>query len=188
VKPLSEGGRIRLHLVQGRREVALLRRLVGELRTLVDAPPPSDDPLDNWAAELAARPIDYDDPVIRRLFPGAYDSPELDAEYRRLTEAGLRASRDADARIVERDLAAVPPGARHVDVARADAWAWLRTLNVLRLALAVRLEIADDADAADQIDIDLDDPRSALAYVYHWLGFMLESLLERLTGGEDAGA
>jgi hypothetical protein len=154
-------------------EVEVLRSLVGQLRRLVDAPAPSDDPLDNWAAEAAALPLDHEDPVIRRLFPGAYADADLDAEYRRLAEPGLRADRDADARLVERGLAGAAAG--RVNVPRADVWAWLRTLNVLRLALAARLGIEDDDSLLGWIGPD--DPRHALVQTYCWLGYLLESLL-----------
>jgi hypothetical protein len=177
---VSEPATPLLHLTLRPIEVQLLRQLVGELRTLVAASEPNDDPLDNWAAELAAPPIDHDDPVIRRLFPSAYSADDLDAEYRRLTEPGLRAGKDADARIVDRDLAAEQGRGLHVPIARRDAEPWLRTLNALRLALATRLGIEADDSALGHLAPD--DPRLGLVQVYQWLAYVQESILDALTG------
>ncbi|MDR1212584.1 MAG: DUF2017 domain-containing protein [Propionibacteriaceae bacterium] len=168
-----------LHLSLGPVEVDLLIELVTELRLLVAGPPTADDPLENWAAELAAPAIDQDDPVIRRLFPPAYDAVERDAEYRRLTEAGLRATKEAEAVTVVTALRAARrrPG---VTIGPGQRLAWLRTLNALRLTLATRLGVRDEV-SADQIeDLDPADPRHGLVQVYHWLGYLLETVLDGL--------
>jgi hypothetical protein len=179
---MSGAGDRPIELALGFGEVELLSSLVGELRLLVAASEPSDDPLDNWAAEANAPPIDHFDPVIQRLFPSAYAATDLDAEYRRLSEPGLRSQKDADARIVERDLARTQAHEGHITVARIDAWAWLRTLNALRLALAARLGIEDnDLGVADA---PAGDPRQGMAMVYYWLGLTLESILDALAEDE----
>jgi hypothetical protein len=159
-------------------EARFLAGLVTELRTLVAAPAVGDDPLEAWAAEMGAQPIDHSDPVVERLFPSAYRAADQDAEYRRLTETSLRVAKDQDALTVMEDLR----GARATRVTfPADhAPAWLRTLNALRLALAVRLEIATAADADALDNLAPADPRFDVAQIYHWLGYLLELTLDQL--------
>jgi hypothetical protein len=165
-----------IRLVLRDQEPRVLTALVTELQLLVAAPPEADDPLENWAMEATAAPVDHDDPVITRLFPPAYSEPDLDAEYRRLTETGLRRAKDADARVVAGDIAAMGM-APFVAIPLDHVAPWLRTLNALRLALAMRLEVAtaDDAEALEKVGPD--DPRADTVQVYHWLGYLLEMLL-----------
>ncbi|MDR1386599.1 MAG: DUF2017 domain-containing protein [Propionibacteriaceae bacterium] len=158
-------------------EVDLLRAMVAELRLMVAGPPAGDDPLENWAAELTAPELDYDDPAIRRLFPPAYAEAEREAEYRHLTEAGLRATKEAEAALVARALESAQDRL-YVAIPIDRRPAWLRTVNSLRLSLATRLGVVDEA-AADRIDdLDPDDPRDALVQSYHWLGHLLETILD----------
>ncbi|MDR1079191.1 MAG: DUF2017 domain-containing protein [Propionibacteriaceae bacterium] len=168
------GAALRLSLYPA--ELDLLIELVGELRLLVAGPPSGDDPLANWAAEQNAPALDRDDPIIQRLFPPAYGEAEPDAEYRRLTEAGLRATKEAEAAIVLEALrqarwrfgVTIPPDQR---------LAWLRTLNAMRLIRATGLGVTDEASAALIDDLDQGDPRYNMAQLYHWLGYLLEAVL-----------
>ncbi len=166
-------------------EVALLGSLVSQVNELLGgahAAPASSDPFEAWAKEFdAGVELDLSDPLIRRLFPDAYaDDAVAAAEHRRLSQDDLRRDRVTDGMLVLSDLAAtrdgrlplvVPPG--HVD-------AWLKTVNGLRLSLAVRLGIETDADMADLRDVSIRDPRSQLLAIHDWLGVLLESLLDAL--------
>ena len=167
------------HLLLRGQEAGFLGNLVRELRLLVAAPPHYDDPLATWEAELGAPALDHADPVVARLFPAGFQEPDLDGEYRRLTEKGLRAVKDDDAQVVLADLAEAGGGVRVV-IAPDRTTAWLRTLNALRLALAARLgvETAAQADALETVSPR--DPRHDLAQVYFWLGYLLETILADL--------
>ena len=57
---------------------------------------------------------------------------------------------------------------------------WLRALNDVRLALSVRLGITDEnEDLSEQLAAD--DPRSAYIWVYQWLAYLQDSLIEALS-------
>jgi hypothetical protein len=119
-----------------------------------------------------------EDPVLARLLPDAYnEDPEASEEFRRYTEQGLRSGKVAAARTV---LATLPPGGGRVRLSEAEAQAWLRALNDVRLALGVRLEVTDDFDERVE-DIGPDDPRSAYIEVYQWLAFLQETLVRALS-------
>jgi Domain of unknown function (DUF2017) len=119
-----------------------------------------------------------DDPVLARLLPDAYrDDPEASGEFRRYTEQGLRSGKAAAARTV---LATLPPGGGRIRLSEAEAQAWLRALNDVRLALGVRLGVTDDFDE-QAADMGPDDPRSAYVGVYQWLAFLQETLVQALS-------
>jgi hypothetical protein len=96
-----------------------------------------------------------DDPELRRLHPPAYlDDPERDAAYQLLAGDELRTSRTDGFATVLRNL--------DQDVVEAeDLWAWLRSLNALRLATAGRLKIEVEADLQRE-PISIDDPDAGL--------------------------
>lgn len=58
--------------------------------------------------------------------------------------------------------------------------AWLRVLNGVRLALAVRLGVETASDYDQLSALPARDPRAQLVDLYDWLGFVQESLLEAL--------
>ena len=64
------------------------------------------------------------------------------------------------------------------EITSADLDAWLKTLNGVRLSLAVRLGIESEDDHADLEKLPARDPRTQLVALYDWLGLVLESLLE----------
>lgn len=163
-------------------EVSLLANLTTQLVALVDAPPPAgDDPFAAWEAEIDLEALDRTDDVVRRLFPSAYpDDPAADEEYLRYAEPGLRTLRDADARIVLDALAATDDGSAPVWIDQDATDAWLRTLNSLRLSLAMRLKITDAEQAERISNLTSKDPRAPLAEVYEWLGYALETLIAAL--------
>ena len=56
---------------------------------------------------------------------------------------------------------------------------WLKALNDVRLALGVRLGITDEEqDLAESLPPS--DPRSAYIWVYQWLAYLQDSLIESL--------
>ena len=123
-----------------------------------------------------ARPPD--DPVLARLLPDGYsEDPDASAEFRRYTEESLRSGKVASAQTV---LASLPPGGGEVRLSEPECQQWLRALNDVRLALSVRLGITDENDDLTE-HLTVDDARSAYIWVYQWLAYLQDSLLEALT-------
>ncbi|MGO8957992.1 MAG: DUF2017 domain-containing protein [Streptosporangiaceae bacterium] len=137
-------------------------------------------PVDDLEAQLGlsshARPPD--DPVLARLLPDGYaDDPDASAEFRRYTEESLRSAKVASAQAV---LASLPPNGGEVRLSEPECQQWLRALNDVRLALSIRLGITDENDDLSE-QLAVDDPRSAYIWVYQWLAYLQDSLLEALT-------
>ena len=164
-------------------EVGLLESMTTQLVELVDAPAWSEDPLERWANERDASPLDREDPALVRLFPEASTNSEEATEFRRLMEGELRSQKATDAAIV---LAALAPGEGKADPEVAipvlEQDAWLRTLNAIRLVLGARLGIDDELTAELVDDLDPDDDRAPVADVYHWIGYVQSLLLDAITG------
>ena len=135
--------------------------------------------LDELAAAIgAAGPTSPpEDPVLARLLPDAYrDDPDAAGEFRRYTEQGLRSGKVAAAQTV---LDTLPAGGGHVRLRPEDAQAWLRSLNDVRLAIGTVLGITEDYE--DEMEAaSWADPRSAYLEVYHWLGYVQDSLVRAL--------
>lgn len=125
------------------------------------------------ATEPVERPVD---PALARLLPDAYrDDDQAAGDFRRYTEADLRAGKRADATAVLASLAPCADGGR-IPLDRELAAAWLGCLNDLRLVLGARLEVTEETE----FDAEPDDPQAQALYVYGWLGFVQESLLAGL--------
>lgn len=173
-------------------EVDVLARYVTDLAELVagepGGPPREVDPLEELVGMSSAEVSRPDDPALRRLLPDAYrgdafpadlvedragSAATASAEFRRFTEADLRARKRADAETVLATLASLAGGGR-VQLDRDQADAWLGALNDLRLVLGVRLDVTEDT-----LDVPLpdDDPRAQALHLYAWLGWVQESLL-----------
>ena len=118
-----------------------------------------------------------EDPVLARLLPDGYrDDAEAAGDFRRYTEQDLRSGKVAAARTV---LATLPEDGGHIQLSAADAQAWLRAINDVRLALGVRLSITEDFQ--ERMDLlEPDDPRSAYFWVYDWLTYLQETLVRAL--------
>ncbi|MEI6621553.1 MAG: DUF2017 domain-containing protein [Actinomycetes bacterium] len=126
-----------------------------------------------------------DDPVLARLLPEGYrNDPMAASEFRRYTDGALRMGKIADAGVVRAGIEradADPDGS--VSVTDDEAPAWLRSINDLRLALGVKLEITDDS-AQDLADIPEDDPRALAAAVYDFLTWWQDSLVRAIVGDD----
>jgi Domain of unknown function (DUF2017) len=172
-------------------EARLLRDLAYQIEELV-----ADDTLageETTAGETAGLPDDSaldddlglteeaqppDDPALARLLPDAYrDDPAAANEFRRYTERDLRAGKADAAQTV---LATLPEDGGRINLSTEEAHAWLRALNDIRLALAVRLGIAEEMP--DDLDeMTPDDPRYAALAVYDWLTATQDSLVQALS-------
>jgi Domain of unknown function (DUF2017) len=168
-------------------QAGVIRSLVSQIADLVSADrdianagqqagrPPDDLEVELGLSSHAELP---DDPVLARLLPDAYsDNPEASAEFRRYTEESLRSGKVASAQTV---LASLPPGGGEVRLSEPECQQWLRSLNDVRLALGVRLGITDENE--DLMDhLSADDQRSAYIWVYQWLAYLQDSLIEALS-------
>lgn len=132
------------------------------------------------------------DPALARLLPPmSHDDPALSAELRALTEDSVRTGKVSRLEVVWRELAtpAVRPDA--VVVPTGKEGAWLAALTDVRLVLAARLGISDEADAEavyERAQGDGPDPEDehdevtdALATMYAALTWWQESLLEAMS-------
>jgi hypothetical protein len=164
-------------------EVGLLESMASQLVELVDPPAWSEDPLERWANEREAAPLDREDPAVSRLFPDASSIPDEASDFRRLMEAELRSQKAADAKVL---LEALDPAQGKAEptvaIPVSEQQAWLRTLNAMRLVLGARLGIEDERDAELVDTLDPEDERTAVADVYHWIGYLQSLLLDAITG------
>jgi hypothetical protein len=160
-------------------QARIVRDLVGQIAVLVGGDSAGGEQ-DELAVELGLSDSTElpEDPVLARLLPDGYaEDPEAAGEFRRYTEQGLRDGKVAAARTV---LETLPARGGRIRLTEADARAWLRALNDVRLALGVRLGVTDEFDEQSS-EIDSADPRSAYVWVYHWLAYLQESLVEALS-------
>lgn len=184
---------VRVQLAAPERE--LLVDLLEQLDELLDdGHPVADDPLaelaalmDGFTAEATgpdgadAERHPSDDPALERLLPDAHrDDPELAAEFRRLTETGLRGRKRAGARRTAELLRADDPV-----LAPDDVPALLKALTDLRLVLGARLGLETDEDA-ELLHRRLaaataaDEPWAAAGALFGVLGWWQESLIDAL--------
>ena len=161
----------------------VLRFLLDGQLALLDEEDPLGEETDPLAAALgiADGPVKKpDNPALARLFPDAYGDADEAGEFRRLTEPDLReGKRDAARQVLEtlKDYHAGDKLALDGDEARA----WLGAVNDVRLVLSVWLEIEDDDD--NPFDrIDEKDDRYEIVVMYHWLGAVVEWLVDALMG------
>jgi hypothetical protein len=134
--------------------------------------------LDQLEQLLAADPADSGgDPVLARLLPpGHTGDAEIAADFRDMTESGLRSGKADDLATVR---ATLPPDGGEVRLDDEQARAWLRTTNDLRLALGTRLGVTAETEPPDD---PADEEGSQLA-VYYWLTAVQGSLVDALAAG-----
>jgi hypothetical protein len=118
-----------------------------------------------------------DDPVLARLLPDAYPD-DLDAagEFRRYTEHSVRSGKVAAAQTV---LDTLPETGGRIRLSPDEAQAWLRSINDVRLALGVRLEVSEDREAMLERAQE-GGPLAAGLWIYDWLSLLQETLVEAL--------
>jgi len=142
----------------GDEESALVKRLTGELRSLLTDPDP-----DEGAQSLLAR-----------LFPIAYpDDDEMEVEYQRLMREELVESKLSAFDIFDDALS----GDGRVD--EAQVVAVMQSINSIRLVLGTMLGVTDDPDA-EEVTHGLED--SAEYHLYGYLSWLLEWCVRALSG------
>ncbi len=160
----------------------MLRQVVGEVRELLD--PPDDPPPAGDAGSLedlldrTQDPIEPPvDPALARLLPDAYrDDAAAAAEWRRLTEPELRATKQAAADRLLGDLA--DDGGKLV-LDDESAEAWLGALNDVRLVLGTRLDVTEDGDPLGGYAAD--EPMAQPYLIYHWLTALQDALVHAVS-------
>jgi hypothetical protein len=144
-------------------EASLLRELVGETRTLLEADVPRADP------------------VIARLFPDAYDDPEHAQTYHDMVGDELRREKLRALGRVSESLG--PSGPSTVELGDELTTAWLAWLTDVRLAVGTRLGVTEETMGAE---VDAASPEAPAYEVLHWLGWIQESIIERIVPPGDA--
>lgn len=108
------------------------------------------------------------DPAFKRLFPVAYaDDPEHEAEYRSLVGDEL-----LQKRLAQVDTVLATAGTDHLS--EDELFAWMGSVNDLRLVLGTRLDVSEETDLA----VDPSHPDAAAYGLYAYLGWLLETLVE----------
>jgi hypothetical protein len=121
-----------------------------------------------------------DDPALARLFPDGYtDDADASADFRRYTEPGLRA---AKREALQTALATLEEPGERVALTAEQAEAWLRALNDTRLVLGERLGVTETLEEV-VAQLEDDDPRLGLFWVYDRLTYLQESLVQALWTG-----
>jgi hypothetical protein len=164
-------------------QAGVIRYLVSQIAELVSADSTAADAdIDSGDLEAQLGLSNHaqlpDDPVLARLLPDGYaDDPAASAEFRRYTEETLRSDKIASAQTV---LSSLPPSGGQVRLSEPECQQWLKALNDVRLALSVRLGITDENDDMSE-RLTADDPRAAYVWIYQWLAYLQESLVEALS-------
>jgi hypothetical protein len=140
-------------LVLDELESQLLRRLTGELRALLTGSRVGNGP------------------VLDRLFPDAYETPDDEAAYREIIGDELF---DEKLRALDLLSASLSDGATEVTIAGEDFGTWLACITDLRLAIGTQLDVDEERMGAE---IDPKDPDAQALTVLHWLGWLQEGLL-----------
>lgn len=138
-------------------ETQLMRELIKEMNTLLDADLPRADA------------------VVSRLFPDAYTDPEESDRYRELIGDQLHDAKRAALRTVGDSLGQTGPTS--ISMAPELVEHWLRVLTDLRLAIGTRIDIDDERMSTD---VDPDDPDAQALMLLHWLGWTQELLVEAI--------
>lgn len=146
----------RLNLQEEERD--LIRRLMGELRTLLLGP--------------------SDDQRMRRLFPAAYHQQgdrEMDDEYQRLMREDLVASRLVGLGVIDECLDTA--GKNSASLTEVQLLAFVQALNGVRLVLGTMLDVSEEHDLDEIAD---DHPRVGEYHLYAFLSWVLDWCIRAL--------
>ncbi|RNI23244.1 DUF2017 domain-containing protein [Flexivirga caeni] len=168
-------------------ERAIVRELLDQTRQLLAPSGGTGDPVEDLFAGLGETPdpdeLAHRDPALARLLPdGHRDDPEVAAEFRALTENGLRQRKTANLSTAIEALDQ-PATRDKLELDLGQAQALLIGLSDVRLALGERLGLRTDEDS-EQLQQDLaaagaagaDDPQLVIGLYYDFLTWLQESL------------
>jgi hypothetical protein len=130
---------------------------------------------------------DERDPALDRLLPDAHRGDDaVAAEFRRLTEEGLRQRKSANLDLAMERLAAASEDEVALDESQAPAF--LMALTDVRLLLGERMGMRTEEDAerlhAAMEVIDDDDPLGYAMAWYDFLTWLQETLTQALMDGD----
>lgn len=193
-----KGDRIVAQLEEVEREVAV--GLLRQTREFLAPEPrePTGDPFDDMVARLGLPKMDDPgaaaaamsrDPAMERLLPAANrEDPAMAAEFRRLTEHGIRERKTANLATAISALQAADGDKVRLDQEQAQAM--VVALTDVRLLLGERLGLRTDEDAdalqdrleaaSERQDSSEDDPELYLAAYYDFMTWLQESLTQAL--------
>jgi len=125
------------------------------------------------------------DPAMDRILPSAHrDDPALSAEFRRLTEHGIREGKAAN--LATAITALLSADGDKVRLDQEQAQATVVALTDVRLLLGERLGLRTDEDAEalqDRLERASEDDRDLhLAAAYDFLTWLQETLIQALMG------
>lgn len=139
-------------------EAGILRRLAEEMRGLLEGKSESD-------------------PVVRRLFPDAYDEPEEQASWASLVGDDL--DRHKRAAIEKVSIALGREGhPASVTVEGDEVDTWLAFVTDLRLAIGTRIDVDEERMSSE---VDPADPEAPAMTLLHWLGWIQEEILRAVS-------
>ncbi|MFC7402724.1 DUF2017 family protein [Citricoccus sp. GCM10030269] len=128
----------------------------------------------------ASREAPTDEAMARLLPPGIHGDEDAAAEFRAMTEDGVRRAKTAD---LQRAVAALQIDPVVLD--EQNAVAFSRALNDVRLVLSARLGIDSEEDAERVHAVDdssaATDVDSYMALLYNFTTWLLESLMTALS-------
>jgi hypothetical protein len=157
-KPVRRAGD-RYVISLGDDESAMVRRLLSELRALLTDPAPESDT----------------EALLARLFPVAHpDDEDEQAEYHRLMGDELVQSKLGAIAIVD-DVLAGNDGGR---VDEGGMFAFMQSINSIRLVLGTMLGVTDDPDV-DEVPDGVDD--SPEYHLYAYLSWLLEHTVRTMS-------
>ncbi len=153
---------------------------------------PTGDEFDDLVATMGVREPDEAgpggsqmprDPALDRLFPTAHrEDPAMAAEFRRLTEHGLRERKTANLAMAISAVLAADEDKVRLDLEQAQAM--VVALTDVRLLLGERLGLRTDEDAEELQDrleaASEDDPELYIAAYYDFMTWLQESLTQAL--------
>jgi hypothetical protein len=124
------------------------------------------------------------DPALERIFPTANrEDDQIAAEFRRLTEEGLRTRKSANLTTAIRALSGIDD--QKISLEQPQALALLIALTDVRLVLGERLGLKRDDDfdlLEEQVSgLPSDDPTVYALTVYDFLTWLQETLAHALT-------
>jgi hypothetical protein len=185
----NEPGGVGVDLDDVERE--MLTRLLEQVDDLLDPGDGATDDLEPWARALGLgrladeggdgdRSVEPEDPAVARLLPrGHREDDDLAAEYRRLTEYGLRARKRESLRVAVEALRRDDRPVLTLPEARALA----KGLTDIRLVLGQRLDLRsdDDADRLQEtlVTMEAEDqhPLAGVVLIYDLLTWWQEHLM-----------
>jgi Domain of unknown function (DUF2017) len=187
-----KGGRFVARLEQVEREVVVGLMEQTQLFIAPKHREPTGNEFDDLVATLGVREPDDSAPAgprvprdsaLDRLLPAAHrDDPAMAAEFRRLTEHGLRERKTANLAAAISALSAAEDDKVRLDLEQAQAM--VVALTDVRLLLGERLGLRTDADAdalQDRLEeASEEDAELYLAAYYDFMTWLQESLTQAL--------